>query len=167
MNEADFVLQHQLEQFYFREARLLDDGRFREWLALFSEDARYWMPVRETRATHAEGIGSREGLALFDDDKAFLTARVDRLDTGLAHAEQPPSRTRHSISNIEIVRVDESVIEARCNIMVFQSRLERSECLYVGYREDAIRISGKNWCIVTRKIVLDQPSLPRSISIFF
>ncbi len=89
-----------VQQFLFREARLLDERRFDEWLALFSDDCFYWMPTRFNRLRdgidetwqvdkETEGL---DGLAYFEDNKQILRRRVERLKTGMAWAEDPPSR---------------------------------------------------------------------------
>ncbi len=100
----DRDLQHEIEQFLYREARLLDERRFHEWLDLLTDDVFYWMPVRETNQQRPEGFYQEGELAVsyMNDNKDFLTARIKRLDTGQAHAETPPSRTRHLITNVEI-----------------------------------------------------------------
>ena len=160
-------LQHEIEQFLYREARLLSEGRYEEWLELFTDDARYWMPVRETRERREDAV-SREGeLAIFEDDKAFLTARVQRMRSKLAHAEQPPSRTRYFISNVEVEEQDETHLQTACNLLVYQSRLEKTASTYVGARRDRMRKVDGTWRIAERKIVLDQTLIPRTISIFF
>ena len=104
----------EVEQFLYREARLLDNRRFREWLEMLTDDVRYWMPIRSNRypvnskaisildgSRYEESeVSSERDLALMDEDKDSLTRRIDRLDTGMAWAEDPPSRTRHIITNI-------------------------------------------------------------------
>lgn len=68
---VDRELQYEIEQFLYREAQLLDDGRFAEWLDLFTEDAKYWMPTRETTASREDWVQHEGAMSLFDDDKAF------------------------------------------------------------------------------------------------
>jgi dibenzofuran dioxygenase beta subunit len=160
-------LQRDVECFLYREARLLDEGRYDDWLALFSDDVRYWMPVRETADTHQEAIRGPGEMAIIDDDKAFLKARIQRLHTGLAHAENPPSRTRRFLSNIEINTRENGELDVSCNVLVYQTRLERTEALYVGRRDDRLRRFEEDWRIAIRKVVLDQTLLPRTISILF
>src|SRR5713226_8673687 len=101
MNED---VSREVEQFLYREARLLDDRRFHEWLELLTDDVHYWVPIRETMQQQPDGFHPEDELAVsyMDDNKEFLTMRIARLDTGLAHAETPPSRTRHLITNVEI-----------------------------------------------------------------
>jgi len=162
------LLQQEIEQFLFYEARLLDDGLFDEWLALFSEDCRYWMPVRESAMEVADAVRKSDELAIFDDDKAFLTARVSRITkTPMAHAEQPRSRTRHCLSNIVIREQEGMKVVVASNFLVYQSRLERTESLFAGQRIDGLRRAGASWQIGQRKIILDQTMLPRTLSIFF
>ncbi|MBF6569719.1 MAG: aromatic-ring-hydroxylating dioxygenase subunit beta [Candidatus Binataceae bacterium] len=159
--------QAEIEQFYYHEAFLLDSGNFHEWLDLFTDDTRYWIPVRQTRDSREESVGKEDSIALVEDDKSFLILRVKRFDTGLAHAEQPPSRTRHFVSNVVITADRGEVCEVRSNVLVFQSRYEKSENFFVGYREDVLRKVGDSWKVASRKVVLDQPVLPRVLSIFF
>jgi len=165
---ADSATQHAVEQFYYREARLLSEGRFEEWLELFTDDADYWMPSRETIDGRSDAVAARDELAIFDDDKTFLTRRVERLRSSLAHAEQPPSRVRYYVTNVEVEKANKrSEYDVRCNLLVYQSRLERTETIYAGRREDRFRKSKDAWRIAARKVVLDQTMLPRTISIFF
>ena len=163
-------LQHEVEQFLYREVRMLAEGRFEEWLDLFTEDSRYLMPIRETTATREESERGEEFLPHVDDDKDFMRARVQRLRHHLAHAEQPPSRLRYFVSNIEVEDADGAEaggLDVRCNLMVYQSRLERTEKIFVGRREDRLRPENGSYRIASRTVVLDQSLLPRSITIFF
>lgn len=170
MNETleRLALQQEIEQFLFREARLLDDSQFDEWLTLFTEDCRYWMPVRESTMELTDSLRGTDELPIFDDDKTFLTARVSRLTkTPMAHAEQPRSRTRHCISNMSILDRSAASVTVVSNFLVYQSRLERTESLFAGHRIDQLRKDGSSWRIAQRKIVLDQTMVPRTLSIFF
>lgn len=169
MAVVDRDLLQEIEQFLYREARLLDEGKFHDWLALFTDDVRYWLPIRETLQHHPDGLHPDDGLAVshMDDDKDFLTARVKRLDTGVAHAETPPSRTRHFITNVEVEPADGGELNVYSNFLLYQSRREKSEYLFSGRREDRLRKAESGWMIARRKIVLDQALLPRAISVFF
>jgi len=160
-------LQHNVEQFLYREVRLLSELRLKEWLDLFTDDARYWMPARETVAEQPDAVAGDGGMAYFDDDKEFLAARIERLQSPLAHAETPPSRMRYFISNVEIDDSNEEELGVRCNLLAYQSRLERTEVTYVGRREDRLRRDGDSWRIALRKVILDQTLVPRTMSTFF
>jgi 3-phenylpropionate/cinnamic acid dioxygenase small subunit len=172
-----------VERFLYHEARLLDERRFHEWLDLFTDDVRYWMASRPNRypktskaiamldrQNYVEEESDREDeLALFDETKETLTARVARLDTGMAWAEDPPSRTRHFISNIEVEPgAGDRELKVRCNYLVYRSRGEMEEDFYVGARQDLLRHVDGSWRIANRRLILDQNVLSaKNLSIFF
>ncbi|HEX2173140.1 MAG TPA: aromatic-ring-hydroxylating dioxygenase subunit beta, partial [Dehalococcoidia bacterium] len=79
--------------FLYHEAELLDARRYREWLALFAEDARYWVPLRENQTD------PENELNIIYDDHGRLDDRLYRLEGGYALAQDPPSRTARTISN--------------------------------------------------------------------
>jgi len=173
----------EVEQFLYREARLLDERRLHEWVALFTEDARYWMSSRANRypaASKAIGIldhdryseeelAREDELAIFDETKASLQARIMRLDTGMAWAEDTPSRTRHVLTNIEVEEgATASELKVYSNYLVYRTRGEIEQDFYVGRREDSLRRADGAWKIARRKIVLDQNVLlAKNVSIFF
>jgi 3-phenylpropionate/cinnamic acid dioxygenase small subunit len=173
----------EVEQFLYREARLLDERRFHEWLELLTEDIRYWMPVRSNRYPkaskaisildpdrYAEGeLAKDDELAILDETKETLARRIARLDTGMAWAEDPPSRTRHLIANIEVEQGEsESVLKVYSNFIVYRNRGETEQDFYVGGRQDVLRKVNGIWKIARRTIVLDQNVLlAKNVSIFF
>lgn len=170
-----------VEQFLYREARLLDERRFEEWLHLFTDDVHYWMAARSNRyprSSKAIAIldpdryadeDTAEELGLFDEDIKTLTARVARLDTGMAWAEDPPSRTRHMITNIEVTPdATGSEVTVHSNFIVYRSRGETEQDFYVGARKDRLRLVDGAWKIARRQMVLDQNVLSaKNLSIFF
>lgn len=164
-------VQIRIQQFLAYEAELLDDRKFREWLALFSDDTQYWMPIRSSRPPrerHLE-LGAPGTLASFDETKADLEQRIRKIETGKAWAEEPPSRTRHCLSNVR-VRMQDGLYAVRSNMIVFQSRAERDEHWFVGERFDLLEEDEgpAGFRIRSRKIVLDQTTLlAPSLSIFF
>lgn len=172
-----------VEQFLYQEARLLDERRFHEWLGLFTDDVHYWMTARANRYPRSskaiavltperyadEDPARADELGLFDEDLKSLTARVARLDTGMAWAEDPPSRTRHMITNIEVVPdASGAELTVHCNFIVYRSRGETEQDFYVGAREDRLRRVDGAWKIARRRLLLDQNVLTaKNLSIFF
>ena len=173
----------EVEQFLYREARLLDERRFHEWLELFTEDVRYWMAGRRNRYPKSskaiamldpdryvvEDSTEDVELPILDEDKHTLSARVARLDTGMAWAEDPPSRTRHLLANIEVETGSAgSELNVRANFIVYRSRSETEQDFYVGARRDVLRLVDGAWKIAHRKLILDQNVLlAKNVSIFF
>src|SRR5258708_26943358 len=95
-------------QFYIREAWLLDERRLKEWLQLFTDDVLYFMPRRKNvprREAHRE-VTPLGDLAILEEDKRYLEMRVARLHSRMAWAEDPPSRTRHLIGNLEAAPIE-------------------------------------------------------------
>ena len=87
----------------------------------------------------------------------------------MAWAEDPPSRTRHIITNIEVEPGDAaSELKVYSNFLVYRTRTESEQDLYVGARRDVLRRVDCAWKIALRKLVLDQNVLlPKNVSIFF
>jgi 3-phenylpropionate/cinnamic acid dioxygenase small subunit len=175
-------LRSEIENFLYREARLLDDWRFSEWVELFTEDVRYWMPIRTTKLPKrskaiiplkgsnydVSEVSKEDEMAYYDETKYTLTTRIARYDSGMAWAEDPQSRTRRLITNVEVEPEAGSEVKAHCNFLVYRHRLERDVDVFVGQREDVLRRDGESWKIAFRKIVLDQNILlAKNLSIFF
>ncbi|HEY3115805.1 MAG TPA: 3-phenylpropionate/cinnamic acid dioxygenase subunit beta [Chloroflexota bacterium] len=163
-------LQHEVEQFLYAEASLLDEHRFRDWLDLWTQDAHYWMPLRITVGadqTGQEWTQAHEN-SYFDDDKPMLEQRVAKLETGFAWSEDPPSRTRRLLSNVRVREEGPGQIIASCNFIVYRNRLATDEDWWVGRREDTLRQDDGEWKISERKIFLDQTTLKsKNLSNFF
>jgi len=86
----------EIESFVLREARLLDEQRYAEWLDLFAEDGVYWIPTQAGQAS------PHEALSLIYEPRSLLALRVERLSRGEMHVQSPPSRTVHHVSAIEV-----------------------------------------------------------------
>src|SRR5216684_4276620 len=111
-----------------REARLLDQLRFDEWLAMYSPECIYWVP-----GTPAAGDPRRE-IAISFDDRRRMEDRIYRLRTGYAWSQAPRSRTVRMISNTEVFATNQS-----------SARMVRSNFLISEFRVDGTRfLSG--WC---------------------
>lgn len=170
-------LRLDIEAFLYHEARLLDDRKFRAWLDLLTDDVRYWMPTRHNRMREGpdeqwEIEKELDALGFFDENKTSLKLRVERFYSGMAWAEDPPSRTRHFISNVEVMtteRADE--VQAYSNFLAYRSRLEGlegDEDFFAGRREDILRREHGNWKIAQRRIIFDGLVLnAQNLSIFF
>jgi 3-phenylpropionate/cinnamic acid dioxygenase small subunit len=168
---AQVLLQHEVEQFLYQEAAILDERRHHDWLDLLADDVEYWMPIRSTRARGDEANEfTRQGeAAFFDETKPLLAERVRKLDTGFSWAEDPPSRTRHLVSNVRILaQPSDTEVLLTCNFVVYRTRLASDEDLWVGRREDTLRKVDGAWKIARRHIFIDQVVLQsKNLSIFF
>lgn len=167
----DMALWFRVQAFFSREARLMDDHHLNEWVDLFSDDVRYWMPVVTNRIGRDIGkeISPFGEVAHFDDNKTSLTNRVKRLATGMAWAETPPSRTRHLVTNVEVLEQQaDGCVRVRSNFLIYRSHLEYDFEMFSGYREDTLRPDGESWKICRRDIILDQSVVTqKNLGIFF
>lgn len=165
-------LQQEIEQFLYHESRILDERRFEEWYALLADDLHYFMPTRYNRLrreSEREFSGPDEA-AFFDEDKPSIARRIRRLNTGMAWAEDPPSRTRHIVSNVVIRDRGNGEYEVDCYYLLHRSRLEREAETFIGMRHDVLRraSNASGFQIAKRTIILDQTVLlARNLSFFF
>ena len=165
-------LQQEIEQFLYHEAELLDERRYREWYELMADDIHYWAPTRYNRTTRElDQENSTVGMmAHFDDDKRTLGWRVTQYESGMHWAEDPPSRTRHLITNVRIRPAEEDdEYTVRSNFLCYRNRLETEVDIWAGQREDKIRRVGPGaFEVAARTILFDQTViLSKNISVLF
>ena len=170
------LLKQEIEDVLYREAELLDERRYEEWLDLFTEDARYWMPMRRNvPSDEPEREFTRAGVDVnwFDEGKDTLTRRVKQIRTGIHWAEQPPSRICHMVSNVQILEARPSEdtaaeVTVKSRFLLYRNRVETETDFLVGKREDVWRRVNGGWRIASRKIVLDQNVLlAKNLTFFF
>jgi 3-phenylpropionate/cinnamic acid dioxygenase small subunit len=168
----DTALRFEVEDFLYAEADLLDERRYHDWVALFTDDVRYFMPVRHNpygRPNEVADELSKPGeTAYYDETKETLQQRVQRLYSKAAWSELPPSRTRHLVSNIRIKNATGAELTVHSNFVVYRTRLERAQDIFVGTRQDRYRRIDGQLRISHRTIILDQATLAsNNISFFF
>lgn len=160
------LLTWSVQEFYFAEATMLDERRLDEWLALWNpEAAQYWAPVRRTREgcpdKHEDFTAPGE-LGLFEDDFMTLALRVAAMKAPSAWAENPPSRTRRLITNVQAVRNPDGTVAGTSNFLLYRTRLESIEHQFVGRRTDLLEPTGPPegtaWRIRERMVLLDHSS---------
>jgi 3-phenylpropionate/cinnamic acid dioxygenase small subunit len=167
---AQLLLQREVEAFYTREAELLDDRRFTEWLDLFAEDARYFMPIARNVAfdrPQDEYTRERSDANWFDEGKDDLAKRVQQIEGGDHWAEEPRSRTSHLITNVNVAEIRGAEMTVRCRFIVSQIRQNDDVNLFVGKRTDILRRTDA-LRIAHRTIYLDQSVLlAKGLTTFF
>jgi 3-phenylpropionate/cinnamic acid dioxygenase small subunit len=174
---ARLLLRQEIEDFLYREAELLDERRYEDWLGLLADDIRYWMPMRRNVKI---GEGEREftradhDINWFDEGKDTLERRVRQIMTGIHWAEEPVSRISHLVANVQLLELrpePAAPVEAlvKCRFLIYRNRVETETDLLVGKREDLLRRDGSGgWQIARRKIILDQNVLlAKNLTFFF
>jgi len=148
----DAPTREQCRTLLHREARLLDQGRFEEWLALFTEDCVYWVPG-------TLGGDPRHEVAVAFDDRRRLEDRVYRLRMGHAWSQAPASRTVRLVSNIEVFPAGESRLMVRSNFLTTDFRNGETR-FWSGWCGHRLRRAGGRYLIEARQVNLvdcDQP----------
>jgi benzoate/toluate 1,2-dioxygenase beta subunit len=107
------------EQFLLHEARLLDDGKFDEWLALFTPEAWYWVPSEPDQADPVETV------SLIYDDRRLLETRVRRLASPRMYSQEPRSRTSRMIGNVSIEETGKGFATVRSKLIMIEYRREQ------------------------------------------
>jgi len=156
-------------EFLHREAELLDRGEFEDWLEVMADDISYRLPVSLNRARKTKPERPQE-TEIFSENKASLVLRVRRLGTEYAWAENPPSRTRHLVTNVRVRSASKpGEVEVASYFLVYRNRSSYSHAdLFSGERQDLLRRVDGQWRLARRLIQLDQAVVgARNISIFF
>ena len=153
-------IHQEVHQFLVVEAELLDSRRYLDWLNLFTEDIVYRMPVRVTRAHTLEG-SVLYGMDHFDEDLYSLKKRVQRFETEHAWTEDPPSRTRHFVTNVRVyLREGDGEFTVKSYVLVFRSRGDtRDPDFLSAERTDVLRRSDSGFKIANREILVDESVL--------
>lgn len=120
---ATAAQQQEIEQFLYRQAELLDDKKWAQWIALFVEDGKYWMPVNEEQ-TIAEGVPS-----VFYEDLDLMKLRMRRVSHPRAWSQRDPHKTSHVVSNVVIESINPSTGD-----VVVRSKFHTTE-----FRRDTLR----------------------------
>lgn len=152
------ALQYEVERFLYDEAALLDARKYREWLSLVTDDIHYWMPIRRTvTIKDIDREFTKPGdMAYFDDDRGMLEMRVKKLEASSAWSEDPPSRSRHFVSNVRILDVagDDITVEACFHLL--RTRLNSEVSEWFGRRTDVLRRTRDGFRLAKRHMFLDQ-----------
>jgi ethylbenzene dioxygenase beta subunit len=163
---ADLALHHEISQFLYREARLLDEERYNDWLALFTADVHYWVPGVSNRMRRDPGGPVRaERMAFFDDNLLDLSRRVARFNQETAWAEDPATRHFHLVANIEIEDPPQPREAGPVEYVVhsvllnYRNRHRDEEDVITARRRDVLRRTDDGLRIARRKAVLGQSML--------
>lgn len=166
---ADEALHSEVTQWMYLEAELLDDRREREWLEnMVCKDVVYNLPLRET-VSRSHGSGFVEGAYHLSECYGSLEARIARIETGHSWAEDPPSRTRHFVSNIRVGRASSGEINVRTNSLIYRTRMDQTDAqLFSSERHDVLIRVGEIMKLKSRTVYLDLTTIgSHNLAIFF
>ena len=155
--------ERELFDFVAHEARLIDARRFDEWLAMFADEGRYWVPLRG--AAQAEGEAHN---ALADEDRLLLSLRIERLKNPRAHSQHPPSRCQHILQPPLVELADDGAgrYELHTPFLYVESRGERQLTLAGTVRHRLVRRAGRLQILLKRVDLLDADRPLPAIQLF-
>jgi 3-phenylpropionate/cinnamic acid dioxygenase small subunit len=157
---TDVAVRDEFRRLVEREARLLDQLRYDDWLAMYAAECVYWVP-----STPHAGDPRRE-IAVMFDDRRRLEDRVFRLRTGFAWSQAPQSRTVRLITNVEAFAAagnDARMLRSNFLISEFWDRETRTLAGWAGYR--IVRGDG-GWKIAAKQVnLLECDQAIRNLSI--
>jgi len=138
-------------EFIYREARLADEARYAEWLALWTDDGVYWVP-----ATTDPGADPDKHISHIYDNRGRIETRVKLLMTGHRHSQEPASLMRRLVSNIEIAPADNGELVAESNFVIGELAIQAKRELHwwVGRTTHRLRRVGGELRMCGKKVVL-------------
>jgi benzoate/toluate 1,2-dioxygenase beta subunit len=141
------VDRHKVENFLYREARLMDEHAYDEWLALWADDALYWVPCNE------DDIDPERHVSIVYEDKARLEDRIARLKSGAAYAQDPKSRLSRVVSNVEIEDENDTETTVRSTFNVTALRRGRMD-IFAGRAIHKLRPEGDSFKMTYKRVLL-------------
>ena len=136
-----------VEQFLYHEARLLDTQRYEEWLALFTDDATYWLPLERDQKDPLETS------SIVHDDRTLLELRVKQARHPRAHARLPLARTVHQVGNVMVASetAAETIVHSTLQLVEFRNEKQR---LYGALVEHRLRKANGSFKIAHKRVDL-------------
>jgi 3-phenylpropionate/cinnamic acid dioxygenase small subunit len=136
-----------VEDFLYLEARLMDTHAYDAWLALWTDDALYWVPSND------DDIDPERHVSIVYENRARLEDRIARLKSGAAYAQDPKSRLSRVVSNVEIeeTSIGELLVHSVFNLTALRRR--RMD-VFAGRSVYRLRSDGDSFKIAYKKVLL-------------
>ena len=144
---VDVDLLRSVEQFLFLEARLADEGDYDGWEALWTDDGVYWVPA------NGDDIDPTSQMSILFDNRSRIALRVRQLKHDKRHAQNPRSRLRRILGNIEVLDRDDGDVVVGANFFVYESR-QRGTAIWGGRTEYRLRLVDGSWRMARKKVML-------------
>lgn len=154
-------LYNQILQHYYTEALLLDHVKLQEWSATLAEDLRYTVPVRQTRTVKDSAASTVRSVMHMDDDYRSVMGRIMRLASNSAWAEDPPSRIRRFVSNIQVFKTaNADEFDVINYLLITRNRFDDDFFdLIPCERRDTLRMDDSGFKLASREVIIDQALL--------
>ncbi len=151
--ESAALSRAEAEDFLIHEARLLDDARFDEWLALFTPTAHYWVPSEPNQKSPLDTV------SLMYDDRRLLETRVRRLSSPRIYSQEPKSRTSRIVTNVTVEAASGNEVKVRSKFVLVEYRREEQRLFAGTYFHDLV-VTGGDVRIAFKRIDLVNADAP-------
>ena len=144
-------------EFLYREARLADEALYAEWLALWTDDAVYWVPATTDPAADPD-----KHLSHVYDNRARLETRVKMLETGVRWSQAPASLMRRLISNVEVDTAERGELMTESNFILGELAVQARHEMHwwVGRATHRLRLVDGALRLAAKKVVLINAAEP-------
>lgn len=162
---GDVLTLERVRAFLYREARLLDDRRFDEWIECYHPDAEFWMPAWDDNDELTDDPQSEISL-IYYDNRGGIEDRVFRIKTDRSSATSlPEPRTGHNITNVEMLAKDGDTVTVRFNWFTLYFRYNTTDT-YFGSSLYTIDLSGQQPVILKKKVVLKNDYIHHVVDVY-
>ena len=141
------IPESDISKLLYREARLMDEHYYDEWLSLWTSDGIYWVPCGH------EDTDPKRQVSIIYDNRAKMGDRIERLKSGSVMAQDPKPKMRRVISNIEIERTSESDATAKSNFILIQAR-NSEQLIWCGHSVHQLSLQKDGLRIARKKVLL-------------
>lgn len=162
---SDALTTDQAAALLYREALLIDTGRYAEWIDLFTADVEFWMPAWRDETTTTQDP-DRELSLIYYKGRRNLEDRVMRLTSGFSTASSPLPRVVHLVTNVMVTGQDQAGadVSAAFTCHRFDVRMNRADCFFGRYEYRVVHADDA-WKIARKKIVLLNDTIPTVVDI--
>lgn len=150
--------------FLYREARLLDDRQWDEWLTCYAPDGAYWMPSWDDNDQITEDPQSEISL-IYYPNREGLEDRVFRIKTERSGASTPEPRTGHNVTNVEVLEDRGSEVDVRYNFHTLNHRYKVTDQFF-GTIFVTLRRTNGSLLIAGKKVVLKNDYIRQVIDVY-
>jgi len=154
----------QLQAFLYREARLLDDRQWDEWLTCYAKDAEFWMPAWDDDDQLSRDPDSEISL-IYYPNREGLEDRVYRIKTERSGASTPEPRTTHQITNLEVIKEEGDTLELRFNWHTLLHRYKKTQQFF-GTSFYTLDVSGEQPLIKRKVVQLNNDYIHQVIDVY-
>lgn len=164
---SDALSHDEAQKLLVKESELLDNKEYSKWLQMLTEDVTYKIPVRQTREKGSDDEFTE--MYHLNDNRYRIEKRIQRFESEFAWAEDPPTRTRHFVTNVRVKETNSEDVPVISNLLLSWVRGDDPDPEIISAeREDRLRYTDNGWKICERVVLLDQTVLPiHNISVFF